>query len=171
MLPSRPLVGRTHELEVLGEALASAQAGAGAAVFLKGDTGTGKSRLAAAVVEEAARTGFETVSGQAYRMDTGVPYGLWANAFFPKLREMDDAALSVLTRGGQEELSVVVPGLRGGGPTDPVFESAGPGELRTRIHWNFTELLRGLSKRTPLLVSFNLREPLPTPKFSQTIDV
>ena len=76
MLPSRPLVGRTHELEVLGEVLASAQAGSGAAVFLKGDTGTGKSRLASAVVEEAARSGFETVSGQAYRMDTGVPYGM-----------------------------------------------------------------------------------------------
>ena len=46
ILPSRPLVGRAHELEVLGKALAAAQDGTGAAVFLKGDTGTGKSRLA-----------------------------------------------------------------------------------------------------------------------------
>ena len=152
ILPSRPLVGRTYELEVLGKALASAQAGSGAAIFLRGDTGTGKSRLASAVVEEAAHLGFETVGGQAYRMDTGVPYGLWSNAFFPKLREVDDATLSVLTRGGEEEVSIVVPGLRGGSTQDPVFASVGPGELRTRIHWNFTELLRGLSKRTPLLV-------------------
>ena len=152
ILPSRPLVGRTHELDVLGNALASAKAGSGAAIFLKGDTGTGKSRLASAVVEEATRVGFETVTGQAYRMDTGVPYGLWSNAFFPMLREMDDATLSVLTRGGEEELSIVVPGLREGSTQDPVFASAGPGELRTRIHWNFTELVRGLSKRTPLLV-------------------
>ena len=152
ILPSRPLVGRTYELEVLGKALASAQAGSGTATFLRGDTGTGKSRLASAVVEEAAHLGFETVSGQAYRMDTGVPYGLWSNAFFPKLREMDDATLSVLTRGGEEEVSIVVPGLRSGSTQDPVFASVGPGELRTRIHWNFTELLRGLSKRTPLLV-------------------
>ena len=157
ILPSRPLVGRTDELDVLGTALASAQGGTGAAIFLKGDTGTGKSRLASAVIEQASRLGFDTVSGQAYRMDTGVPYGLWSNAFFPKLREMEDATLSVLTRGGEEELSIVVPGLRGGATPDPVFASAGPGdlrtgELRTRIHWNFTELLRGLSKRTPLLV-------------------
>ena len=152
ILPSRPLVGRTYELEVLGKALTSAQGGTGAAVFLKGDTGTGKSRLASAVVEQANRLGFDTASGQAYRMDTGVPYGLWSNAFFPMLREMDDATLSVLTRGGEEELSIVVPGLRGGRTQDPVLASPDPGELRTRIHWNFTELVRGLSKRTPLLV-------------------
>ena len=152
ILPSLPLVGRTHELDVLGKTLASAEAGSGAAIFLKGDTGTGKSRLASAVVEEATRFGFETVTGQAYRMDTGVPYGLWSNAFFPRLREMDDATLSVLSRGGEEELSIVVPGLRVGGTSDSVLTPVGPDELRTRIHWNFTELLRGLSKRTPLLV-------------------
>jgi predicted ATPase len=76
VIPSRPLVGRTHELEFLGKALASAQDGSGSAIFLKGDTGTGKSRLTSAVVEEATRLGFEIISGQAYRMDTGVPYGL-----------------------------------------------------------------------------------------------
>ena len=152
ILPPRPLVGRAQELEAFANVLASAQEGTGAALFLRGDTGTGKSRLASAVVEQGNRLGFDTVGGQAYRMDVGVPYGLWSNAFFPKLREMDDATLSVLTRGGEEELSIVVPGLRGGSTQDPVLASAGPGELRTRIHWNFTELLRGLSKRTPLLV-------------------
>ena len=152
VLPSRPLVGRTHELEVLGNTLTAAKEGKGAAVFLKGDTGTGKSRLASAVIEEGARLGFDTVSGQAYRMDASVPYGLWSNAFFPRLREMDDATLSVLSRGGGEELSIVVPGLRVGGTSDSVLTPVGPDELRTRIHWNFTELLRGLSKRTPLLV-------------------
>ena len=55
ILPSRPLVGRTYELAVLSKALASAQAGSGTATFLRGDTGTGKSRLASAVVKEAAR--------------------------------------------------------------------------------------------------------------------
>ena len=145
-------MGRTHELEALGKALASALDGSGTATFLRGDTGTGKSRLASAAAEEATRLGFETVSGQAYRMDIGVPYGLWSNAFFPKLREMDDATLTVLTRGGAEELSIVVPGLRTSGSSEPVFSSAGPGELRTRIQWNFTELLRGLSRKNPLLI-------------------
>ena len=152
VIPPRPLVGRTHELEVLGRVLNSAQDGSGAAIFLKGDTGTGKSRLASALMEEATRLGFETISGQAYRMDAGVPYGLWSNAFFPRLQEMDDATLTVLTRGGAQELSVVVPGLRAGDAAEPVFSSAGPGELRTRIQWNFTELLRGLTRRSPLLV-------------------
>ena len=55
ILPSRPLVGRAHELEVLGKALVAAQDGTGAAVFLKGDTGTGKSRLASASTPSAVR--------------------------------------------------------------------------------------------------------------------
>ena len=70
-LPPRPLVGRTNELEVLSRTLDSARAESGSSIFLKGDTGTGKSRLASAVVEKATQLGFETVSGQAYRMDTG----------------------------------------------------------------------------------------------------
>ena len=152
ILPPRPLVGRTDELEFLGKALASAQAGSGAAIFLRGDTGTGKSRLASAVIEKAITLGFDTVMGQGYRMDTGVPYGLWSTAFFPKLREMDGDTLSALTRGGEEELWIVVPGLRRGGTQNPASDSGDPGELRTRTHWNFTELLRRLSKRTPLLV-------------------
>ena len=49
ILPALPLVGRTEELGFLGNLLAKAGSGNGGAVFLRGTTGIGKSRLAAAV--------------------------------------------------------------------------------------------------------------------------
>ena len=150
--PALPLVGRTEEFEFLASALANAGSGTGGAVFLRGTTGIGKSRLAVAAAEEANRLGFLTVWGEAYRVETGVPYGLWSNAFLPVLREMDAAALSVLTRGGEEELGRVVPAFGSGADRASVFGAGEPGELQTRIHWNFTEFLRRLGERKPVLV-------------------
>ena len=152
ILPALPLVGRTEELGFLGNALANAGSGAGGAVFLRGTTGIGKSRLAVAAAEEANRLGFLTVRGQAYKVETGIPYGLWSNAFLPVLREMDASALSVLTRGGEEELARVVPALRGGTDQSSLAGAGEPGELQTRIHWNFAEFLRRLGERKPVLV-------------------
>ena len=152
ILPDLPLVGRTEEFGFLGNALANASSGTGGAVFLRGTTGIGKSRLAVAAAEEANRLGFLAVRGQACKVETGIPYGLWSNAFLPVLREMDASALSVLTRGGEGELARVVPAL-GSGPDQASGAGEGePGELQTRIHWNFTEFLRRLGERKPVLV-------------------
>ncbi len=151
-LPALPLVGRSEELSFLGSALANAASDAGGAVFLRGATGIGKSRLAVAATEEAHRLGFLTVRGQAYRVETGVPYGLWSNAFLPVVREMDASALTVLTRGGEEELARVVPALGIGGDESSASTAGESGELQTRIHWNFTEFLRRLGEKRPVLV-------------------
>ncbi len=152
ILPDLPLVGRTEELGFLGNALANAGSGTGGAVFLRGTTGIGKSRLAVAAAEEANRLGFLAVRGQAYKVETGIPYGLWSNAFLPVLREMDASALSVLTRGGEGELARVVPALGSGADQASGAGEGEPGELQTRIHWNFTEFLRRLGERKPVLV-------------------
>ena len=151
-LPALPLVGRSEDLSVLGSALAKAAAGNGGTVFLRGATGIGKSRLAAAAAEEASRLGFQTVQGQAYRVESGVPYGLWSNAFLPVLREMDASALSVLTRGGEEDLSRVVPALGVRSDLSSAMDAGDSSELQTRIHWNFSEFLRRLGEKTPILV-------------------
>src|SRR6185503_11503936 len=47
-----PLVGRTRELELLGERWARARGGAGHAVLLTGEAGIGKSRLLHAFEEQ-----------------------------------------------------------------------------------------------------------------------
>src|SRR5690606_481783 len=77
------------------------------------------------------------------------PYALFADAFLPVLREMDPATLTVLSRGGEHELTRLFPAL-GAGATGPEI-SGDPAELRTRLMWNFAEFAKRLASRAPLL--------------------
>ncbi len=59
------LIGRDAELRALVVALDAAATGAGSALFLTGDPGVGKSRLAAELSSLAAQRGFATYRGRA----------------------------------------------------------------------------------------------------------
>jgi hypothetical protein len=63
-------VGRSHETEVLTEALTDALAGTGALVFVVGEAGIGKSRLVTEVATDgvpAARGGVAAGAGRTTR--------------------------------------------------------------------------------------------------------
>src|SRR5688572_475126 len=78
-----PLIGRSAELALLGQALAAAVGGRGATVVLSGEGGIGKTRLALAIAEQAERRGCQVATGRAYPVETGVPYALFADALLP----------------------------------------------------------------------------------------
>jgi len=61
-----PLVGRAAELQTLLRALDGAERGLSSTIFLAGDGGIGKTRLAETVVADAARRGWSTAVGRAY---------------------------------------------------------------------------------------------------------
>src|SRR5687768_6121040 len=95
-----PLVGRTAELALLSRTIDAAAQGSGRSVFIVGEGGIGKTRLAAAAAERATRRGWTVAIGRAYPVETGVPYALFSDALLPLLRKLDPATLSILTRGG-----------------------------------------------------------------------
>jgi DNA-binding CsgD family transcriptional regulator/type II secretory pathway predicted ATPase ExeA len=68
-----PLFGRTDELELVYETLARSRG-----VVLSGTAGVGKSRLASAVVQEAANRGWQTVSVAAGSETVAVPFAPFA---------------------------------------------------------------------------------------------
>src|SRR5687768_3650043 len=74
-----PLVGRDAELRTLLHTLDAAERGASTTVFLAGDGGIGKTRLAETVVNAAIRRGWTTAVGRAYPVETGVPYALFSD--------------------------------------------------------------------------------------------
>lgn len=119
--------------------------------LLFGEGGVGKTRLAAALADEARRRGWTVVRGQAYPVEAGVPYALLSDAFVPFMRDMDQSALTVLTRGGDRELTHLFPALSPD-PQGRLAPPDDPEEFRTRLFWNFVELLKGLGSREPLLV-------------------
>lgn len=153
MGPNAPLAGRETELATLSAALHSADQGRGGTVILAGESGIGKTRLANAVVEQAAKRGFTVAVGRAYPVETGVPYAVFGDALLPVLRSLDPALLAVLTRGGNAELVQLFPVLATG---DRPFAAASvrgdPSELRARLLWNFAQFLARFAARHPLLL-------------------
>src|SRR6266566_9845134 len=147
-----PLVGRSAELALLSKAIDEAAKGAGRSVFIVGEGGIGKTRLANAVAERAAKRGWSVAVGRAYPVETGVPYALFSDALLPLVRNLDPAGLSVLTRGTATDFSYLFPNL--GPSADRTRGSAGadPSEIKARLLWSFTQFLGRLSAKQPLLI-------------------
>ncbi|MDQ6717468.1 MAG: AAA family ATPase [Gemmatimonadota bacterium] len=151
-LPAQPpLVGRRDELAQLVDAIDGAERGAGRVVFLSGEGGVGKTRLAGAAAEIAAKRGWTVAVGRAYPIETGVPYALFSDALLAIIRRIEPSSLSVLTRGGSAELAHLFPALGAAGG-----KSAAAGldasEFKARLLWNFSQFLGRLAAKQPLLV-------------------
>ncbi|HEY1953539.1 MAG TPA: AAA family ATPase [Gemmatimonadaceae bacterium] len=146
-----PLVGRAAELDLLSSTIDAAAQGSGRSVFIFGEGGIGKTRLAAAAAERAAKRGWTVALGRAYPVETGVPYALFSDALLPLVRNLDPSALSVLTRGASAEFGSLFPNL--GRATDRDRSSGGdPSEIKARLLWNFTQFLGRLSAKQPLFI-------------------
>ncbi len=147
-----PLVGRSAELALLTRTIDEASRGAGRTVLIVGEGGIGKTRLATAAADRAARQGWTVAVGRAYPVESGVPYALFSDALIPLLRKLDPAAMSVLTRGGGAELGYLFPALATGVERPRPSGDADPSEIKARLLWNFTQFLGRLASKQPLLI-------------------
>ena len=143
-----PLVGRRDDLERL-YLLFGHETRVQPMILLSGEAGVGKSRVTAVVEQEARRRGWTVASGRAYPVETGMPYNLLSDAFLPMLKSFDEATLTVLTRGTSGDLRQLFPAL---GIADSNLEDWDPTESRTRLFWSFTEFVKRLSERAPVLI-------------------
>jgi predicted ATPase len=147
-----PLVGRTAELSLLSKTIDEAAQGAGRSVFIVGEGGIGKTRLATAAAERAAKRGWSVAVGRAYPVETGVPYALFSDALLPLVRKLDPSTLSVLSRGAAADFSYLFPNLGTVTDRDRATAGADPSEIKARLLWNFTQFLARLSAKQPLFV-------------------
>ncbi|MBA2571533.1 MAG: AAA family ATPase, partial [Gemmatimonadetes bacterium] len=144
------LIGRQPELRTLFAALDAAEAKQGSTLFLVGEGGVGKTRLAATISDEAARRGWRVATGRAYPTESGVPYAPFADALLPLLRALNPAEAAVLSRGDAGDLASLFPVLAA--PAGPYRESGDPAELKTRLLWNLTQFASRIASRRPLLL-------------------
>ena len=144
-----PLIGRDEEIAALTAVIDAAGTGKGRTIFLAGERGIGKSRLAAAAAERAAKKKFTVAVGRAYAVEQGTPYAPWADALVPILRALEPTTLTTLSRGGDAELMSLFPMLGRAGASAVRGESP---ELRTRQQWTLAQLLIKLAARSPLLI-------------------
>ena len=147
-----PLVGRGEELALLSKTMDEAARGAGRSIFINGEGGIGKTRLALAAAERAAKKNWHVAIGRAYPVESGVPYALFSDAFLSLVSKLEPATMSLLTRGGASDFGTVFPYLSALGPQDHASAGADPAEIKARLLWSFTQFLSRLSSRQPLLI-------------------
>ncbi|TMC77148.1 MAG: hypothetical protein E6J08_13740, partial [Chloroflexi bacterium] len=92
------LVGREDEIGRLTETVERVAGGQGAVVFLTGELGIGKTRLAQWTLEAARARGFQILQAGAFPLERDLPYALLIAVFKPALRRLNLGQRSVLTR-------------------------------------------------------------------------
>jgi class 3 adenylate cyclase/tetratricopeptide (TPR) repeat protein len=150
LVASAPFVGRSTELAHLGRVLDSVVAGDSVALFVVGEPGVGKTRLAAAVGADAVARGFTVLYG---RCDEGLmaPYQPIVEAFGPWLAECPDAALPRILGDGADLVQLwpeLVPRLELA--LGPSIDD--PGARRWRMFDAVAELVRSMTNDRPLLL-------------------
>jgi DNA-binding CsgD family transcriptional regulator len=108
------VIGRGAETAALRSALSAAGDGAGGVVFLAGEAGIGKSRLAAELAGQARAGGMRVVAGRAVPAGAASPYRPLTEALLQGLREFPFPADDSLTPWGPA-LRAIVPAMPGAG--------------------------------------------------------
>ena len=144
------VVGRSAELDLLAAAVEGAAAGAGGIVFLRGEPGMGKTRLAAETVELARSSGMAILSGRATPSPTPAPYRALAEAFGSAWRGREPPA-GPAREGLRPALEILVPAWTAAGEErQPVASTVTIGEAAL-------VLLGGLGGAGALLVVDDLQ--------------
>ncbi len=147
MLVQPPLVGRSAEMDRLAAQLSRAARGQGCAMFLVGDAGIGKTRLAHEALVLARERGFLVLEGSAYALEGRLAYAPILAAFGPFLRRLDSPRQARLV-SGLPDLGRLFTDLRLPAPLplgDPALE-------KTRLFEAVARLLERLTRETPVFL-------------------
>lgn len=141
------LVGRLNELRRLSAALDRAAGGQGAVVFLSGEPGIGKTRLAHEALTLARGRGFLALEGRAYPLEGRLAYAPILAALGPSLRRLDSARQARLV-SGLPDLSRLFADLHLRAPEplgDPALE-------KTRLFEAVARLVERLAQQAPVVL-------------------
>jgi len=146
--PSMPFVGRESELDLLTQAWSRAARGNGSVVFIGGESGIGKSRLALEFAHKVEEQGGRVLTGT-----TGMPEATPYQCIVEALRSALPLIASLHVRDvWLAALSTIVPELRAQVRTLPALTKIdGDGE-RTRLFESLVRTLEGLSRPRPLVL-------------------
>ncbi len=147
-------VGRAPEKAMLSAALSRALQGTGGLVFISGEPGIGKTRLAYEVAAEAASRGMTVLAGHSYEMAGASPYV----AFIEVLERAQSTAatpeafLAEILGAGAPELARLVPRWRRQYPGLPAPLDLPPEQERRYLFACLSEVLVRLAKARPTLI-------------------
>jgi len=142
-------------MKLLREAADKAIRGEGGIIFLHGEAGIGKTRLARELGAYARSQGMQVLSGRCpalFRMDGVPPYVLWEEVIKDYLEACTPEQLFRVIGSYPIEVSKLVPELKQKLTAFPQSFPLSPEHSRDRLYEAVTQFVTNISKETPLLV-------------------
>jgi DNA-binding SARP family transcriptional activator/tetratricopeptide (TPR) repeat protein len=144
--PSLPFVGRELEFGLLSEAWSRAARGNGGALFIGGESGIGKSRLALEFAHRVEELGGRVLSGS-----TGMPEAMPYQGLVEALRSALPLVASLRVRDAWlASVATLVPELRAHLPALPELSRIATTGERTRLFESLAGTLAALAQPRPL---------------------
>jgi len=149
------LIDRVEELGLLREVVDRAVRGEGGVVFLRGEAGIGKTRLARELGAYARLRGMQVLYGRCpalFRMDGVPPYVLWKEVVKDYLEVCTREQLYRVIGFYPGEVSELVPELKQKFGVFPQSLPISPEHGRDRLFEAVSQFVTNISKEAPLLV-------------------
>jgi tetratricopeptide (TPR) repeat protein len=149
------LIDRVEEMNLLRQAVDRAVRGEGGLVFLYGEAGIGKTRLARELGAYARLRGMKMLYGRCpalFRMDGVPPYVLWNEVVKDYLQNCTPEQLYKVIGYYPAEVCKLVPEVRQKLGTFPQSLPISPEHERDRLFEAVSQLIINISKEAPLLV-------------------
>jgi tetratricopeptide (TPR) repeat protein len=150
-----PLIDRLEEMKLLKEAVDRTIQGEGGLVFVYGEAGIGKTRLARELRAYAHLRGMRVLYGRCpalFRMDGVPPYILWKEVIKDYLETCTLEQLDRVIGLYPAEVAKLVPELSQRLRTIPQSFQIGPEQEQNRLFEAVSQFITNISREAPLLV-------------------
>jgi ATP/maltotriose-dependent transcriptional regulator MalT len=149
---TRALVGRSHELAEIEEALDRLAAGQPWLVQIVGEPGIGKSRLLSELCRRGEDRGYLVLDGRAAEFERDIPFGLIVDGLNDYLGSLEPALLRALDEGLVAELASVFPSVPRWERVEARLDDTAE---RYRLHYAIRSVLERLTSRQPMLLALD----------------
>ena len=149
---AQPLVDREQEMKILRACLDAALRGEGGLVFITGEAGIGKTRLAYELRSYARLRGTQCLMGRGYEREGAVPYQPWSDIIKEYFRWAPPLLLFKAVGTFAPELAKLVPELGEKLGTIPPPASAPSSQQHVRLYEAATQFFVNISKESPLVL-------------------